>query len=177
MGKMIDDMLTIVRLERKGEATLARIDVHQLIREICTEMQPLMEAKAIELTLDLAETAPQLQADRDDLARALANLIDNGLHYTPRGGRLRVETQVTDQSMVIRVSDTGIGIPSKDQPRIFDRFFRSANARAIDPGGTGLGLVIARKIIEQHGGLIEVSSSVGAGTTFSVYLKSDRGEA
>lgn len=177
MGKMIDDMLTIVRLERKGEATLACVDVHQLIREICAEMQPLMEAKAIELTLDLAETAPQLQADRDDLARALANLIDNGLHYTPQGGRLRVETQVADQSMVIRVSDTGIGIPPEDQPRIFDRFFRSTNARTVDPGGTGLGLVIVKKIIEQHGGQVEVTSAVGAGTTFSIYLKTDHAES
>ncbi len=177
MGKMIDDMLTIVRLERKGEASLTRVDVHRLIRELCAEMQPLIEAKAINLTLDLAETAPRLQADRDDLARALANLIDNGLHYTPQGGRLRVKTQVADQSLMIRVSDTGIGIPLEDQPRIFDRFFRSTNARLADPGGTGLGLVIAKKIIEQHGGQIEVTSSVGAGTTFSVYLNNDRGEA
>jgi PAS domain S-box-containing protein len=177
MGKMIDDMLTIVRLERKGEATLTRVDVHQLIREICAEMRPLMETKAINLTLALAGTAPQLQADRDDLARALANLIDNGLRYTPQGGRLRVETQVADQLLVIRVSDTGIGISPEDQPRIFDRFFRSTNARLADPGGTGLGLVIARKIVEQHGGQIEVSSTVGAGTTFSIYLKSDRSEA
>ncbi len=176
MGKMIDDMLTIVRLERKGEATLTRLDVHQLIREICAEMQPLIEAKAIELTLDLAETAPPLQADRDDLARALANLIDNGLHYTPQGGRLRVETQVAAQSMVIRVSDTGIGIPPEDQPHIFDRFFRSTNARTVDPGGTGLGLVIVKKIVEQHGGQVEVSSEVGVGTTFSIYLRNDCGE-
>ena len=173
MGKMIDDMLTLVRLERRGETTLTRTDLHELIHEICAEMQPLIDAKAIDLKLDLAETAPHLQADRDDLVRALANLIDNGLHYTPRGGRLRVETQVADQSVAIRVSDTGIGIPPEDQPHIFDRFFRAANARLVDPGGTGLGLVIVKKIVEQHGGQIEVSSAVGAGTTFSVYLKCD----
>ncbi len=177
MGKMIDNMLTIVRLERKGETTLVPLDVHQLIREICTEMQPLMDAKAIELTLDLAETAPQLLADRADLARALTNLIDNGLHYTPHGGHLRVETQVADQSLVIRVSDTGIGIPPEDQPLIFDRFYRAPNARTVDPGGTGLGLVIVKKIVEQHGGQIEVTSSVGAGTTFSIHLNGNRGEA
>jgi PAS domain S-box-containing protein len=177
MGKMIDDMLTIVRLERKGEVTLARIDVHQLIREICAEMQPLMEAKAIQFTLDLAETVLPLQADRDDLARALANLIDNGLHYTPRGGCLRVETQVAHPLVAIRVSDTGIGIPPEDQPLIFERFFRSANARRVDPGGTGLGLVIVKKIVEQHGGWIEVSSTVGVGTTFRIYLKCDPSEA
>ncbi len=136
-----------------------------------------MDAKAIELTLDLAETAPELQADRADLARALSNLIDNGLHYTPRGGHLRVETQVAGQSLVIRVSDTGIGIPPEDQPLIFDRFFRGTNARTVDPGGTGLGLVIVKKIVEQHGGQIEVTSAVGVGTTFSIYLNSTHGEA
>ncbi len=173
MGKMIDDMLTLVRLEHKGETTLAPVDIHQLIREICADMQPLTEAKAISLTLDLADTTPELQADRDDLARALANLIDNGLHYTPPGGCLRVETQVVDQSLVIRVSDSGIGIPPEDQPLIFDRYFRSTNARAVDPGGTGLGLVIVKKIVEQHGGQIEVTSSIGTGTTFSIYLNNE----
>jgi signal transduction histidine kinase len=171
MGKMIDDMLTLVRLERRGETTLIDTDLHELIHEICAEMQPLFDAKAIELRLDLAETTPLLQADRDDLARALANLIDNGLHYTPRGGRLCVETQVADQSVAIRVSDTGIGISPEDQPHIFDRFFRAANARSVDPGGTGLGLVIVKKIVEQHGGRIEVSSTFGQGTTFSVYFR------
>jgi PAS domain S-box-containing protein len=177
MGKMIDDMLTIVRLERRGEATLSCVDVHRLLREICAEMQPLLEAKSISLTLDLAETALYLQADRDDLARALANLIDNGLHYTPAGGRLQIETQVVDDQFVaIRVSDSGIGIPPEDQPLIFDRFFRAANARAVDPGGTGLGLVIVKKIVEQHGGHIEVNSTIGAGTTFSMYFRYERGE-
>lgn len=177
MGKMIDDMLTIVRLERKGEVLQTRVDLHQLIREICTEMQPLIAAKAIELTLELTEDTPELLADRDDLARAVANLIDNGLHYTPPGGGLRIETQIADQTVVLRVSDTGIGIPPEDQPHIFDRFFRAANARTIDPGGTGLGLVIVKKIVEKHGGQIEVSSAIGTGTTFSIYLRSDRGEA
>ncbi len=170
MGKMIDDMLTIVRLERKGEATLVRTDVQQLIRNICIEMQPLIDAKAITLTLDLAAAAPDLPVDRADLARALTNLIENGLHYTPPGGRLLITTQVINQSLLIRISDTGIGIPPEDQPLIFDRFFRAANARMVDPGGTGLGLVIVKKIVEQHGGRIEVRSTVGAGTTFSIYL-------
>jgi signal transduction histidine kinase len=138
-------------------------------------MQPLMEAKAVSLTLNLAKTTPCLQADRDDLARALTNLVDNALHYSQQGGQIGIETHVTDQRVVIAISDTGIGIAPEDQPLIFDRFYRAANARAVDPGGTGLGLVIVKKIVEQHGGRIEVSSTVGAGTTFSLYFRNGCG--
>ena len=170
MNKMINDMLTLVRLERTGEATLAPTNINQLIRGICAEMRPMIESKAIELLLDLDEAIPEVQADVDDLSRALANLIENAAHYTPSNGRIRIETQVLHPSVVIRVSDTGIGIRQEDLPHIFERFFRTTDARATDQGGTGLGLAIAKQIIERHGGRIEVTSTIGRGTTFSVYL-------
>ncbi len=170
MNKMINDMLTLVRLERTGEATLARTNINQLIRGICAEMRPMIDSKAIELLLDLDEAIPEVQADVDDLSRALANLIENAAHYTPSNGRIRIETQVLRPSVVIRVSDTGIGIRQEDLPHIFERFFRTTDARATDQGGTGLGLAIAKQIIERHGGRIEVTSTIGRGTTFSIYL-------
>jgi two-component system phosphate regulon sensor histidine kinase PhoR len=83
---------------------------------------------------------------------------------------VRVQTQLKGQEAIVQVSDTGIGIPAEDQPRIFERFFRAANARNADPGGTGLGLAIVKKIVEQHHGHVELQSTAGSGTTFRVYL-------
>jgi len=173
MNEMIDNLLTLARLENLGDLTRSRVDINQMIRDICEGLHPQIEEKQLELRLDLHQTAPPVSAAPDDLSRAFANLIENAVHYTPTGGIVRVVTGVKAKMAVIQVSDTGIGISADDQPHIFDRFFRAANARATDPGGTGLGLAIVKKIVEQHQGSIEVHSAVGSGTTFSVYLPLD----
>jgi PAS domain S-box-containing protein len=170
MSNIIDNLLTLARLDSAGDMLKARVDVNHMIQEICDGLRPQIEEKNLELVLDLAPDAPALEATADDLARAVANLIDNAVHYTPSGGLVRVQTEMIDHEAIIRVSDTGIGIPKEDQARIFDRFFRASNARTADPAGTGLGLAIVKKIVEQHEGRIEADSAVGSGTTFSVYL-------
>lgn len=170
MNKMINDLLTLVRLEKWGEAPLVSADLNALVQTVCEAMRPLWEEKHLTVTLDLTAADPVVRADRDDLARALTNLVDNAVHYTPPGGRVKIETQVTPEALVIRVSDSGIGIHPNDQPHIFERFFRAANARATDPGGTGLGLAIVQKIVEQHQGRVGMESTPGQGTTFSIYL-------
>jgi signal transduction histidine kinase len=104
------------------------------------------------------------------LQRALSNLVENAVYYTPNGGRVQVQSAVNNGDVVLRVSDTGIGIPHGDVTHIFERFYRAPNARDFDPGGTGLGLAIVKKVVEQHHGRIEVNSEVGAGTQFTIYL-------
>jgi PAS domain S-box-containing protein len=170
MSEMIDNLLTLARLENINDMTLARVDLNQIIREICHGLRPQIEDKQLELVLELSPDAPPVEGIADDLSRAFANLIDNAVHYTPSGGVVRVQTQVKSHEAVILVSDTGIGIPKEDQHRIFERFFRASNARNSDPNGTGLGLAIVKKIVEQHQGRIEADSAEGTGTTFSVYL-------
>jgi PAS domain S-box-containing protein len=170
MGEMIDNLLTLARLENIGKVSRDNVDINQMLRTICDSLRPQIEAKELELVLDLSQNTPPVAAVADDLSRALANLIDNAVHYTPAGGVIRVATEAEDEGTVIQVSDTGIGIPKDDQPYIFDRFFRASNARTPDMGGTGLGLAIVKKIVEQHQGRIETDSTVGNGTTFSVHL-------
>ncbi|MEO8607959.1 MAG: ATP-binding protein [Chloroflexota bacterium] len=170
MSEMIDNLLTLARLENMGDMALARVDINQMIREICDGLRPQIEEKHLQLVLELSPESPPVEGMADDLSRAFANLIDNAVHYTPSGGVVRVQTQVKGQEAIVQVSDTGIGIPKEDQARIFERFFRASNARNTDPGGTGLGLAIVKKIVEQHHGHIEMDSAVGSGTTFSVSL-------
>jgi signal transduction histidine kinase len=105
-----------------------------------------------------------------DLALLVRNLLDNAIRYTDRGGSVRVEAVPRDGSAVVSVSDTGAGIPSRDLPRIFERFYRVDRARSRETGGTGLGLSIARHVAEQHGGRIEATSELGRGSVFLLAL-------
>lgn len=169
IGNMVEDLLTLARLENKQQITLSTLDIRAMILLIWDGLRPLAEEKDIQVIFDLAETRPLLEADPDGLERALANLIDNGIHYTPIGGTLKVVSRVEDE-VIIQVSDTGIGISKEDLPQIFDRFYRAANAQRVDPGGTGLGLAIVKKVVDQHRGRVEVISTIGLGTTFTIYL-------
>jgi PAS domain S-box-containing protein len=173
MGELIDDLLTLTRLESSVEIPRTRADINRMIGDICAALHPQMEHKQLTLTLDLDPNAPFVEVAPDDLSRVLSNLIDNAVHYTPAGGTVRVQTQMSGQEVLIRVSDTGIGIPADDQPRIFERFFRASNARSTNSNGTGLGLAIVKKIVEGHHGRIELDSTVGEGTTFTIHLPLD----
>jgi signal transduction histidine kinase len=98
------------------------------------------------------------------------NLIDNAVRYTGEGGSVDVSVRATDGTVVVRVADTGIGIPQRELPRIFERFYRVDRARSRETGGTGLGLSIVRHVTENHGGDVTVESELGRGTVFEVRL-------
>ncbi|MCL4871046.1 MAG: PAS domain-containing protein [Anaerolineae bacterium] len=169
IGKMVEDLLTLARLENKPDLTLMPLNLQQMILTVWEDLRSIAEEKDIQVVFDLVEEQPLLEVDPDDLERALANLIDNGLHYTPPGGTLKVVYQIENE-VIIKVSDTGIGISKEDIPHIFNRFYRATNAQRLDPGGTGLGLSIVRKVVEQHRGRIELVSTLGIGTTFTIRL-------
>jgi two-component system phosphate regulon sensor histidine kinase PhoR len=100
----------------------------------------------------------------------VSNLIDNAIKYTPEGGRVRVSARAAGDEVVIEVADSGIGIPAEDLPRIFERFYRVDKSRSREMGGTGLGLSIVKHVVQVHGGIVDVESTVGKGTTFRVKL-------
>jgi signal transduction histidine kinase len=117
---------------------------------------------------------PRLHGSPRDLALLVRNLVDNAIRYTRPGGRVEVVLGTDDGEVVLTVRDTGLGIPQRDLPRIFERFYRVDRARSRETGGTGLGLSIVRHVVENHGGRISVESELGRGSAFEVRLPSGR---
>ena len=163
---LIEDMLTLAKIENGGlTLDVAPTDVTQLFAEIEATAAPLARAKSIDLGLEISAGVPAVLADRSALERAIMNLVSNAVKFTPEGGRVRVRASRTRTNAVFCVADTGMGISSEDRDRLFTRFFRSPTAMSMAIPGTGLGLAIVKKIIDDHGGTIQVESAPGAGTT------------
>jgi signal transduction histidine kinase len=114
------------------------------------------------------EDVPPVRGSARDLSLLVRNLVDNAIRYTKPGGRVDVGLGTADAGVRLVVADTGMGIPSRDLPRIFERFYRVDRARSRETGGTGLGLSIVKHVVENHGGTVSVRSELGRGTTFEV---------
>ena len=167
LSRIVSDLLDLSRLESEHpELEPVRLD-----RVVADELERL-RTQAAESGVTLRwEAAPvTVPGSTKDLALLARNLLENAVRYTPRGGRVSVEVRADNGNATLSVQDTGIGIPSRDLPRIFERFYRVDRARSRDTGGTGLGLSIARHVVERHGGRIEAESELGRGSTFRVEL-------
>jgi signal transduction histidine kinase len=138
--------------------------------------EEMAAAGEVRLDICLPAEAYVVRGDRNCLGVVFDNLIANAIKYNRRGGQVMVSGEMTGGEVVISVADTGIGIPEKHLPRIFDEFFRVRGEDGAQTPGTGLGLPIARRVVAEMGGAIEVESRVGAGSTFRVRLPEDRGE-
>jgi two-component system phosphate regulon sensor histidine kinase PhoR len=114
----------------------------------------------------MPQRLPDIAGDRRRLAEVLQNLLDNAIQYTLPGGQIMVSAETGEDEVIVTVSDTGIGIPKADQPRIFERFYRVDVARSREAGGTGLGLAIAKHLVDVHGGRLWVESEVSQGSQF-----------
>jgi signal transduction histidine kinase len=130
----------------------------------------MVSRRGVELTVDLPSSPVPVLGDREMLQRVVINLTDNAVKFTPDGGHVSVALSTSPGQAVLEVADTGIGVPANEQQRLFDRFFRSSLAQHHAIPGSGLGLSIAHKIVEQHGGSLEVRSEPGKGSTFRVLL-------
>lgn len=130
---------------------------------------PLARENGIEINLEMRDEIT-LAGDRLKLQQVIYNVIDNAIKYTPRGGEVETSLVRSGKKAIIRISDTGIGIPAADLPHIFDRFYRVDKARSRATGGTGLGLSIVKQTVQQHGGSISASSVEGKGTSFEIEL-------
>src|SRR4029077_1653685 len=165
-------LLSLARIESGEEVYhLQEVSVGEAVLECLDRHRARAEGKGQTL---LATPPPDgadvVWADEEAIGQILDNLVDNALKYTPAGGSIRVRWHTDDGQVVLEVKDTGIGIPERDLPRIFERFYRVDKARSRELGGTGLGLSIVKHLVQAMHGTVRASSRLGRGTTFEVRL-------
>lgn len=179
LGRLIDDLLALSDLEMGNvNVRMKEVAVQPLLDRVLELFRDQAEKKRIRLSADVGTDTPGILGDEDRLQQLLINLVDNALKYTPEDGGVQVHAQlepVTDgidpPRVVLRVADTGCGIPDKDLPRLTERFYRVDKARSRELGGTGLGLAIVKHIAQAHDGDLKIESQLGKGTQVAVYLQ------
>jgi two-component system, OmpR family, phosphate regulon sensor histidine kinase PhoR len=164
---LINDLLDLGRIEAGFDVQKELVSLPSIIRYAIEGLRHRIQDKRLTLQMDIDEQLSNVLGNPVRLRQMVANLVGNAVQYTGAGGNLHIECQKEEGQAIIRVSDTGIGIPSQDQPYIFDKFYRASNI-PLDSPGTGLGLAIVRSIVENHQGRIWVDSTIDEGTTFTV---------
>ena len=178
LGRLVEQLLDLSKLE-SGEVPLHResVRLEPLVSQVVSEIQVARPDRAVRLESAIPDGLPPVRADRERVHQVLFNLVDNAVRFTPPGGAVTVSAQSNNGSVEIKVSDTGVGIPTEHLPRLFERFYRVDPARSRGDGGTGIGLAIARSVVEAHGGHIHAESQVGSGSVFTFDLPAARPEA
>jgi signal transduction histidine kinase len=177
--RLIDDLLDISRVgQGKVELRIERIQAAQIFRAAQDTSMPLIEAAAHRLTVDLPEAPIWLDADLTRLAQVIGNLLNNAAKYTPPGGRISLAARTEDDTLVIAVSDNGIGIPAAMLPKVFQLFTQGDHHSDRAQGGLGIGLALVRQLVCLHGGTVDVASAgPGQGSVFTVRLPLAAGDA
>lgn len=178
LSNLINDILDISRLESgRTEIKHEPIDYRKIVADTLRLMRAHADEKGIVMDASLPETMPTVRGDADKVTQVLSNLVSNAIKYTPPGGWIKVMLEVTGGASVTTcVADSGIGIAPADQKRLFQKFFRADNSSTREAGGTGLGLVIAKSIVELMGGTIWIESELGRGSRFYFTLPLSGGE-
>jgi two-component system sensor histidine kinase SenX3 len=165
----IDDLLELSRIELGGQGEREAVSVTAVLADAAARHR--LTAESFGVVLEVGEANGRMvQGNRLQLVSAVSNLVDNAVKYSNRGGVVRLDAEISEGDLLIRVSDQGVGIPARDIDRIFERFYRVDRARSRDTGGTGLGLAIVRHIATNHGGDVSVRSREGEGSTFTLRI-------
>lgn len=171
LAELINDMLDLGRIEAGDDIVQSEpVDLERVLRECVQQRENIVATNQLSLTIELFCPPIEIQSDLTSVRTLVGNLTDNAIKYTPAGGSVVLELDQTDDSAIIRVRDTGIGIERQHIKRIFQRFYRVDSARSRASGGSGLGLAIVKHLAQQLGGNIEVESEFGEGSTFTVQL-------
>lgn len=171
MARLIDNLLDVERIE-SGEVALHRapVDLALLVNQVVESFSPVAQQKELTLEWDVPADMAHPHADGELLVQVLNNLVSNAIKFTPAGGQVTVRAFRQEAEIVVEVRDTGPGLSEADQARLFQRFFRTDDARRQRTSGTGLGLSIVKAIVEQHGGRISCRSQLGQGSAFGFSL-------
>jgi signal transduction histidine kinase len=175
LTRLVDDLRTLA-LAEAGQLhfDLQRLDVADLLADARTSFGGQADGLGVRLEVDVPDALPPVRGDAQRLAQVLGNLISNALRHTPPDGRVTLSARAADGGVIVRVADTGPGIPPEDRPYVFDRFWKGDPARTRDgKGGAGLGLAIARQLVESHGGRIWVEDDDAPGATLAFSLPAD----
>ncbi len=168
--ELINEILQLARLERGREELRLPVVLAEVVEQVREAVAVRAADAGVELLVENADEVLVVPGDPQQLEMAISNLASNGVKFTPAGGRVTIRTSRRGDQAVVEVVDTGIGIPPEDIDRVFDRFFRAANARSRQIQGTGLGLAIVDAIVQSHGGSVEIDSVPGSGTTVTLRL-------
>jgi two-component system sensor histidine kinase SenX3 len=170
LARMVDDLLDLSLIEAQEAPTREPVAVHVVLHEAAERVRGAADAAGIPLSVLPIATDVAVSGDRSQLVSAVANLLDNAVKYSEPGDSVEVDATAADGVLCISVRDHGIGIPSRDLERIFERFYRVDRARSRETGGTGLGLSIVRHVAQAHGGDVTVESIEGEGSIFRLRL-------
>lgn len=172
LATLVEQLFELARLDSCESVVYSEpFSMGELVQDVAQSFKLRAEQKAIQLDISVNPEAPLIYGDIAMMQRVLENLLENGLRHTPAGGRISISVDVDSANVVVRVADTGCGIPEKDVPRIFERFYQQDAPRT--GSSAGLGLAIVKRILELHGSVIKVQSKVNQGTTFSFNLAAD----
>ena len=171
LHRLVESLLDFARMESGRKPYDPQpLDAGALASEVVADFSAQHAPEALAIEVDLETPVPRIRADRASLSTALWNLLDNAIKYSPGGGLVRVSVRSHPAGVAIAVGDRGLGVPTRERAEIFQRFVRGAQARQLGIKGTGLGLAMASRIAEAHGGHIELDSEEGAGSTFRLVL-------
>jgi two-component system, OmpR family, sensor histidine kinase SenX3 len=169
LNALVTDLLDLSRLEDPGTIANSLADLSAVASSEVLEAKSKAEAKEITLHATV-EAGVTVRGDDGQLALMMRNLLDNAVRYTPPAEEISLEVKAERGEAIVRVADTGTGIPLRDQARVFERFYRVDEGRSRDQGGTGLGLAIVKHVADLHGGHVSLSSQLGEGSTFTIVL-------
>jgi len=168
--ELINDLLNVARIEAGGYVRdRVPTDIGRIIQETVSLMEPRAREQGITLTVSCVNMKP-VSADPKGMEEILSNLITNAINYSPEGGRVSITARGRESQMEIEVSDTGVGIPPEELPKIFDKFYRVKHPKTRHVTGTGLGLAIVKNVVDAHHGTIEVQSVAAKGTVFKILI-------
>lgn len=170
LTRIVQRLLDLTKMDQTSQLQIDMVSIGDIVADVYEKLEPLATNKEISFTFTKPEEDVLIPVDRDSITEAIYNITDNSIKYTENGGTVKVELMRDLGNILIRISDTGIGIPKDEIQKVFDRFYRVDKARARDTGGTGLGLSIAMDTVKLHGGYIEVSSEEEKGSIFTIVL-------